>query len=51
MSSNSKRRKFSPKFKAQVALEAIQEKRTVQEIAEAYELHPNQVTNWKEGIH
>ena len=47
MSSNSKKRKFSAKFKTQVALEAIKEQRTVHEIAEAYELHPNQVTNWK----
>lgn len=45
--SKQKRRKFQPEFKAKVALEAIQEKETVHEIAEKYELHPNQVTNWK----
>lgn len=44
------RRKFSPKFKAQVALEALQEKETVHQIAEKYELHANQVANWKRAF-
>ena len=48
--SKNQRRKFTPKFKAQVALEALQEKETVNEIAERYELHPNQVTNWKRAF-
>ena len=50
MSSNRKKRKFSAKFKTQVALEAIKEQRTVHEIAEVYELHPNQVTHWKKAF-
>lgn len=41
------RRKFSAEFKAQVAIEAIQEKHTLAEIAAKYELHPNQITEWK----
>jgi transposase len=48
--SRNQRRKFSPKFKAQVALEALQEKETVHQIAEKYELHSNQVTNWKRAF-
>jgi transposase len=48
--SRNPRRKCSPKFKAQVALEALQEKETVHQIAEKYELHANQVTNWKRAF-
>ena len=42
-----KRREFSSKFKAKVALEAIKERHTLSELAEKYELHPNQITAWK----
>lgn len=41
------RRKFSPEFKANVVLEALRERRTVEDIARQYELHPNQITQWK----
>ncbi|MBI1495460.1 transposase [Rhodobacteraceae bacterium MYP1-1] len=39
-----KRRNFSDTFKATVALEALHGGKTVQEIAEKYQLHPTQVT-------
>ena len=42
-----KRRKFSDKFKATVALEALRGDRTVQEIAAKNRVHPTQVTPWK----
>ena len=42
-----KRRKFTPEFKAKVALEALRGDRTIQEIAARYEVHPNQVSTWK----
>ena len=42
-----KRRKFTPEFKAKVALEALRGDRTVQEIAARYEVHPKQVSTWK----
>ena len=42
-----KRRKFSDKFKATVALEALRGDKTVQEIATKRQLHPTQVTTWK----
>jgi len=41
------RRKFTAKFKAKVAVEAIQEKLTIQQIAAKYEIHPNQISQWK----
>jgi len=41
------RRKFSPSFKAKVAIEAIKEQNTVQEIAAKFELHPTQISSWK----
>lgn len=41
------RRKFSAEFKAKVAIEAIKERHTIEEIARKYELHPNQVSTWK----
>ena len=41
------RRKFSADFKAKVAIEALKERNTVEEIARKYELHPNQISSWK----
>ena len=34
-------------MKARIALEAIKEQKTIQEIASHYGVHPSQVTNWK----
>ncbi len=42
-----KRRKFTPEFKAKIALEALRGDRTIQEIAVRYEVRPNQVSTWK----
>lgn len=42
-----KRRRFSTAFKAEVALEALRGERTINEIASARQVHPNQVTGWK----
>ena len=41
------RRKFTAAFKAQVAIEAIQERKTLAEISEQYEVHPNMIQRWK----
>jgi len=45
-----KRRNFNSKFKAKVALEAIQERLTLAELAQKHELHPSQITNWKKEL-
>ena len=50
MNMKRKRRKFSSKFKTKVALEAIKERQTLSELAEKYELHPNQITTWKKDF-
>lgn len=44
------RRNHSPAFKAKVALEAARGERTVAEIAKKYEVHPNQVTEWRRHL-
>ena len=41
------RRNHTPGFKAKVALAAIKGDRTVAQIAELFDVHPNQVTTWK----
>ena len=41
------RRKFSASFKAKVAIEAIKETQTIQELAKKFDLHPNQISTWK----
>jgi transposase-like protein len=41
------RRKFSTAFKVKVALEAIKERETLQQLAKRFELHPNQISQWK----
>ncbi len=42
-----KRKNHSPSFKAKVALEAIKEDRTVAELAQIYQIHPNLISKWK----
>lgn len=47
MSTQKMRRKFSSEFKAKVALEALKEKSSLEELAKKYELHPVQISTWK----
>src|SRR5215210_1767516 len=44
------RRNFSAAFKARVALEALKEQQTLSELATKYELHPNQIVDWKKQL-
>ncbi len=41
------RKKYGADLKAKVALEAIKEQRTINEIASEFGVHPNQVSQWK----
>lgn len=41
------RKSFTAEFKAKVALVAIRQERTINEIASEYGVHPNQVSDWK----
>jgi transposase-like protein len=41
------RRNHTPAFKAKVALAAIQGDRTLAQLAEHFDVHPNQITAWK----
>ena len=41
------RRKFTSEFKKKVVLEALRERNTIQELATKYEIHPQQITDWK----
>ena len=41
------RRKFTAKFKAKVAIEALKERDSLAVLAQKYELIPQQITNWK----
>lgn len=42
-----KRRSFSPEFKAKVALEALREQETINQIASRYDVLPVQISQWK----
>jgi transposase-like protein len=41
------RRTHVPAFKAKVALAAIKGEKTLAELAQQYDVHPNQITAWK----
>ena len=44
------RKSYDSKFKSRVALEAMRGELTIAEIASKYQVHPNQVQNWKKRL-
>jgi transposase len=44
------RRNHAPAFKAKVALEALRGDQTLVELSERYQVHPNQITEWKKQL-
>lgn len=45
-----KRRTHSPDFKAKVALAAVQGDLTMAELVQKFDVHPNQITDWKKQL-
>ena len=44
------KKSYDSKFKSRVALEALRGELTVAEIAGKYQIHPNQVQQWKKKL-
>jgi transposase len=44
------RRQISAALKAKIALEALREQATVADLAQRYQVHPNQIYTWKKQL-
>ena len=44
------RRNHSPTFKSKVALAAVKGEQTITELSQKFDVHPNQITQWKNQL-
>jgi transposase len=44
------RRTHSPAFKAKIAVAAIKGEKTLAELAQQFDVHPNQITQWRSQL-
>ena len=44
------RRNHSPAFKSKVALAAVKGEQTIIELSQRFDVHPNQITKWKNQL-
>jgi transposase-like protein len=47
---SNKRKRYSPEFKAKVALAAIKNEETTSELAQRFGVHPTMITTWKRAL-
>jgi len=47
---SNKRKKYSPGFKAKVALAALKNEETVSELSARFGVHPTMIHNWKRSL-
>jgi len=47
---SSKRKQYSPEFKAKVALAAIKGEETIAELARRFAVHPTMINSWKKAL-
>lgn len=44
------RRQFDGNFKSKVAIDALRERESLSELCKKYDLHPNQISEWKKQV-
>lgn len=47
---STQRKHYPPEFKARIALEALKEQKTLNQLSSEYGVHPNQVSQWKRQL-
>lgn len=50
LEANQMRKTYTAAFKAKVALEAVKGDKSLAELAAKYEVHPNQISQWKKAL-
>lgn len=50
MPKSSKRKQYTPAFKAKVALDSLKGDRTINELATFHKVHPNQIGQWRKQL-